>query len=67
MNKKVIELDRGKSDFENTLIMMEQMLGLDGERRAARSILQESGEEKGTLIRSLSDYARKRYIDMEGG
>ena len=66
MNKKVIELDRSKSDFENTLIMMEQMLGLDGAKRAAKSILQESGEED-NLIRSLSDYARKRYIDMEGG
>lgn len=58
----IYKLDTNKSDFENTLIMLEQMMGLNAARKACENMLAESGKEKDTLISSLSDYSKKRYL-----
>lgn len=58
----ICKLDTNKSDFENTLIMLEQMMGLNAARKACENMLAESEKEKDILISSLSDYSKKRYL-----
>lgn len=58
----ICKIDQSKSDFENTLLMLEQLMGLNAARKACSSMLAESGSNRDSLISSLSDYSKKRYL-----